>query len=70
MTTLTLDGYIVKEKTDDGKMYFYSAMPEYTGDEFCCKNPSDLCFDIVLPIKEFLSADNPQRCKITIELEK
>ena len=26
MTTLIIDGYIVKEKVDDGRTYLYSAM--------------------------------------------
>ena len=70
MTTLTLEGYIVKEKKDDGRMFLYSAMPDYIDDEFCCMNQGDLCFDIDLPIKNLLSTDTPTKCKITIELEK
>lgn len=69
MTTLILDGYIVKEKTDDGEMFYYSAMPAHD-EEFCCMNQGDLCFDIDLPIKNLLSTDTPTKCKITIELEK
>lgn len=70
MTTLILDGYIVKEKTDDGKMFIYSAMPDYIDDEFCCGNCGDVCFGIDLPIKDFLNADSVTKCKITIELDK
>lgn len=70
MTTLIIDGYIVKEKTDDGRMFFYSAMPDYMDEEFSCMNQGDLCFDIDLPIKNLLSTDMPTKCKITIELEK
>lgn len=70
MTTLILDGYIVKEKTDDGEMFYYSGLPENCNGEFCCGNSKDLCFDVDLPIKDFLVTDEPVRCKITIELEK
>ena len=70
MTTLTLDGYIVKEKTDDGKIFYFSAMPVDDGDEFSCENEGDLCFGVNLPIKAFLCADSPVKCKITIELYK
>lgn len=70
MTTLTLEGYIVKEKTDDGRMFLYTAMPDYINDEFCCMNQGDLCFDIDLPIKKLLSTDTTTKCKITIELYK
>lgn len=70
MTRLILDGYIVKEKTDDGRMFLYSAMPDRVDGEFCCTNAGDLCFDIDLPIKNLLCTDVATKCKITIELEK
>jgi len=72
MTTLILNGYIVKEKADDGRMFYYSSFPNHddsTGD-FFCGNDRDQCFDIDLPIKNLLSTDMPTKCKITIELEK
>lgn len=67
---MTLDGYIVKEKKDDGKIFYYSSKPSFADGDFYCGNCGDVCFNIDLPIKEFLSADNPQRCRIKIELEK
>lgn len=70
MTTLILDGYIVKEKADDGKIFFYTSMPNYNGNEFYCNNDEERCYEIALPIKKFLNTDNPQRCRIKIELEK
>ena len=72
MTTLILEGYIVKENTDDGKMFYYSSFPNYddsTGD-FFCGNDGDQCFNIDLPIKNLLVTDSVIKCKITIELEK
>lgn len=75
MTKLVLDGYIVKENTDDGRMFYFSDLPD------CCKNSDgnvefsvgrygDHCFDFDAPIKEFVNVNNPIKCKITIELER
>lgn len=70
MTTLILDGYIVKEKTDDGKMFYFTGLPERCGEsEFGCGKQGDLCFDFDAPIKEYLIVGNPTKCKITIEID-
>ena len=70
MTTLILDGDIVKEKTDDGKMFYYSAMPDHHDEEYYCGNCGDVCFNIDLPIKDFLNADSVTKCRIKVELDK
>lgn len=71
MTKLILDGYIVKEKEADGRMFYFSDKPEYVGnDEFGVGNSGDLCFDFNAPIREFVEVNEPIKCKITIELER
>lgn len=69
MTTLIFDGYIVKEKTDRGRMFLYSDIPDFDGADFSCKKEEDVCFDFDAPIREFINVDIPTKCKITIELE-
>ena len=71
MTTLILEGYLVKEKTDEGKMFYFTDMPEgYRDGEFSCGKEGDLCFDFEAPIREFINVGDPTKCKITIKLEK
>lgn len=69
MNKITIEGYIVKEKTDDGNMFLYSQIPEYIGEEFCCASGDDICFRIDAPIKDFIAVDSPKKCRITVELE-
>ena len=72
MTKLLLDGYIVKEGIDTcNKLFFYSGMPVKVGaDEFGAATSGDNVFEIELPIREFIETNEPQRCRITVELEK
>lgn len=74
MTTLVLEGYIVKEQTDKGKMFYFSNKPDgqymIDGMEYSISESGDCCFEIDLPIRNFLDTNCPQRCKLTIELEK
>lgn len=72
MTKLELDGWIVKEGNDmENKLFFYSYMPVQTAcDEFSVGKEGDNVFEIELPIRMFMTVNEPQRCKITVELEK
>ena len=72
MTTLILDGYIVKEGNDmESKLFFYSQMPiKHDCNEFSAGNDGDNVFLIELPISRFAVVNEPQKCKITVELEK
>lgn len=72
MTRLELDGWIVKEGNDmENKLFFYSEKPErHSYDEFCASDGGDNVFVIDLPIKMFVATNEPQRCKITVQLER
>lgn len=72
MTTLILDGYLVKEGNDmESKLFFYSKRPiKHDCNEFSAGNDDDNVFLIDLPIKNFTVINEPHRCKITVELEK
>lgn len=75
MTTLILEGYIVKENTDNGRMFYFSDLPDCCKDsngdvEFGVGRYGDNCFDFDAPIKDFVNVNDPTKCKITIELEK
>lgn len=68
MNKITIEGYLVKENSDDGEMFLYSDMPGYVNNSFCCASGDDLCFAIDAPIKDFIATDSPTRCRITVEL--
>jgi hypothetical protein len=72
MTKLILDGWIVKEGNDmENKLFFYSNEPvSPDGDEYSAQSSGDNVFVIELPIRMLMATNEPQKCKITIDLEK
>ena len=71
MMKLVLEGYIVREGNDmESRLFFYSGRPDRIDGEFCSAHDGDNVFRIDLPIKDFVSLNEPRWCKITVELEK
>ena len=71
MTKLVLEGYVVNEGNDkENRLFFYSGKPDMNDGEFSAGSNGDNIFLIDLPIKDFVALNEPQMCKITVELEK
>lgn len=69
---MILDGYIVNEGDDyESTLCFYSQKPvSENGKDFSARDEGDCVFILDLPIRQLMAVNAPQRCKITIELEK